>query len=368
MKHPAFCPNPLCIYHHRSPPSSGWYAKSGTYPTAVFGSVQRYACHRCGMRFSSQTFSIDYYVKKRIDYHRLLNQLKTTSSCRDMAREFLVSTATINNRTDRLCRSMVSAHLRLLAGHTLQEPLVADGFESFTVSQYFPNNIHLLVGKDSQYLYGCNYVSIRRKGRMTEQQKQRRQELERRYRPGGLKHSFAELLLDSSQLVEQSPKKPVLLYTDEKKEYVRALKSIPEGKAIHHIRINSHKPRTVVNPLFAANYLDRQIRKDQANHVRETVCFARNVNNAMSRLLVYFTYHNYLKAYRERERTKSARTHAQVAGISAERIMKELRHVFTSRAFFSRSDITGFWRDLWLKRLITPLKAGRDYLPKYVYA
>jgi hypothetical protein len=267
------------------------------------------------MRFSSQTFSIDYYVKRRINYHRLLNQLKTTGSCRDMAREFVVSTATINNRIDRLCRSMVRAHLRLVGGHTLQEALVADGFESFTVSQYFPNNIHLLVGKDSQYLYGCNYVSIRRKGRMTDAQRGRRGELERRYGVvgKGLEHSFAELLLDSAPLVSLSPKEPVLLYTDEKKEYVRALKSIAKG--IHHIRISSHKPRSVVNPLFAANYMDRQIRKDQANHVRETVCFARNVNNVMSRLFVYFTYHNYLKAYRERESAK--RSHAEVAGIQS---------------------------------------------------
>jgi hypothetical protein len=261
---------------------------------------------------------------------------------------------------------MVRAHLRLVGGHTLQEALVADGFESFTVSQYFPNNIHLLVGKDSQYLYGCNYVSIRRKGRMTDAQRGRRGELERRYGVvgKGLEHSFAELLLDSAPLVSLSPKEPVLLYTDEKKEYVRALKSIAKG--IHHIRISSHKPRSVVNPLFAANYMDRQIRKDQANHVRETVCFARNVNNVMSRLFVYFTYHNYLKAYRERESAK--RSHAEVAGISRKRIMKELRHVFTCRAFFMRSDLRGFWRDLWLKRLITPLKEGREYLPKYLYA
>jgi len=367
MKHPPFCPNPVCALHYSTPSGVRWYLKSGSYHTALYGAVQRYKCRRCGMRFSSQTFSIDYYVKKRIDYHRLVNQQKSTSSCRDMAREFRVSTATIRNRTDRLCRSMLAAHVRITGGHRVAEPLVADGFESFTVSQYFPNNIHLLVGKHSQYLYGCNYVTIRRKGRMSAAQRRRREELERANRFGGrsLEHAFAGLLYDFTSLFRHDP--PLLLYTDEKQEYVRALERARLG-AVHHVRISSHKPRTVVNPLFAANYLDRQIRKDQANHVRETVCFARNVNDAMSRLVVYFTYHNYFKAYRERERGKSGRSHAEVAGIPAGRIRGELRHVFTTRAFFMRSRLEGFWRDLWLRRLITPLKTSLEHLPKYAYA
>ena len=367
MKHPPFCPNPACALHYRTPSGERWCVKSGRYPTALHGAVQRYRCRRCGVRFSTQTFSIDYYVKRRIDYHRLLNQLKSTSSCRDMGRELRVSTATVANRTDRLCRSMLAAHLRIAGGHRVAEPLVADGFESFTVSQYFPNNIHLLVGKRSQYLYGCNHVTIRRKGRMSPAQRQRREELERANRFGGrsLEHAFAALLCDCTSLFSHD--QPLLLYTDEKREYVRALERARLA-AFHQIRISSHKPRTVTNPLFAANYLDRQIRKDQANHVRETVCFARNVNNAMSRLVVYFTYHNYLKAYRERERGKSRRSHAEVAGIPAGRIAGELRHVFTTRAFFMRSRPEGFWRDLWLKKLLTPLKADLEHLPRYAYA
>jgi len=37
----------------------------------------------------------------------------------------------------------------------------ADGFESFCVSQYFPNNIQLLVGSDSQHVYQIDYATIR---------------------------------------------------------------------------------------------------------------------------------------------------------------------------------------------------------------
>jgi hypothetical protein len=88
----------------------------------------------------------------------------------------------------------------------------------------------------------------------------------------------------------------------------------------------------------------------------------------MARLAVYFTHHNYLKAYRERERGGSRRSHAEVAGIAAGRIRGELHRVFTARAFFMRCRLEGFWRDLWLRRLVTPLKAGLEHLPKYAYA
>ena len=321
------------------------------------------------MRFSLKTFSIDYYVKRKVNYHRLLSYLRTTSSCRDMAREFGVSVDTIINRTERLCRSMIQAHIQLIRDHLLSEALTADGFESFIVSQYFPNNINLLAGKDSQMVYGCTYAGIRRKGRMTERQKVKRGELERRYRPDpkGIEHAFALLAADAAPLIMRSAPVPVLLYTDEKLEYVRALRSLPVGRMVHHIRIPSKQRRTVCNPLFSVNYLDRQIRKDQANHVRETVCFARNVNNAMARLVVYFMHHNDLKCYRERERTTMMRTHAEVAGISSEKIARTFRYVFTRRAFFMRSTVDGFLREVWLKTLETPLKTSREYLPTYAY-
>jgi hypothetical protein len=45
-----------------------------------------------------------------------------------------------------------------------------------------------------------------------------------------------------------------------------------------------------------------------------------------------------------------------------------MQRLLEYRAFFMRSDLRGFCRDLWLKRLITPLKEGREYLPKYLYA
>jgi len=43
--------------------------------------------------------------------------------------------------------------------------------------------------------------------------------------------------------------------------------------------------RNYQNLLFVANYLDRQIRKDNANHVRQTIQFAQCPQAMMAKLL-----------------------------------------------------------------------------------
>jgi|GEM_PF-4274898 len=46
-----------------------------------------------------------------------------------------------------------------------------------------------------------------------------------------------------------------------------------------HRRYSSRLPRTVGNPLFPVNYIDRECRKDMAEYVRETIRFARSAHN-----------------------------------------------------------------------------------------
>jgi transposase-like protein len=359
MHSPPFCPNPKCS-NHKHPPLRRWFWKSGCYHTRTFGIIQRFICLSCAHRFSSQSFSINYYAKKKINYHLIDKQLRSTGSIRDISRDLSCSTTTVLNRISRLARNALAAHNQLSATLPYAENLVADGFESFCVSQYFPNNITLLAGKTSQYLYFANYCTLRRKGRMTKKQKQHRELLEKQWKadPKGVKTAFDEVVSTIPATFGTQT-----LYTDEKHEYVRSLHNRTD---ISHVRINSKEPRTIRNQLFSVNYLDREIRKDCANHVRETVCFARDVNNCMERLWVYFVYHNYRKRYRIQPRER--RTHAEVAGIDAGMVRKVLRGYYTRRSFLSLTDVTGTMRSLWCRNLETPLKGAPAYVPRYVAA
>lgn len=373
MKKPPFCPSSICPHHHSPPKGVKWFRRAGTYETDTFGTVQRFKCLTCGKGFSVQTFSLNYFAKKIVNYHQLVLMLKSASGIRDMGRDLRVSTGTIQNRLSRLSRQAIALHETITQSIALAEDLAADGFQSFVVSQYFPDNITTLVGKDSQYVYHFNYVTIRRNGRMTETQKQRREELEQLFLAdrGGIEHAFYELAKVMGDLFFRSPKASLTLYTDEKKEYPRALKRIPlfadmarEGRFIHST-VSSHHARVPGGPLFSVDYIEREFRKDLSNHVRETVQFSRNVNDGIGRLFIYNLYHNCKKSYRINKAQWAETSHADVAGASRKVVDREFATIFSRRRFLSRLEISVNSFRVWLRQLETPLKKRGEYLPAY---
>ena len=371
---PPFCSNPQCVhhYHDTSDPYTD-YESWGSYSTKAFGLVPRFRCTSCGRTFSVQTFRVDYWLKRVYDYDDLTERLSSCSSIRALGRAYNVAGKSIQNRIGRAARQVLALESRLASTRHPQEDLVADGFESFCVSQFYPNNIHLLVGSTSQFVYESDQVTLRRKGRMTERQKQRRTELERVFRPDpkGIEISFTRIGQACLSVLSDEASPSLTLWTDEKREYPRALRAsacsgalLAQGRLLH-LTVSSRAARTFDNPLFPVNYLDREIRKDLHEHVRETVCFGRNVNAQMERLSLYLFYHNYRKRHRTRG---EARSHAEVAGYDAMEIRKELKEVWERRAWYTHTDLTESGNATWLRLRTTPLWVNPDYLPKHVAA
>ncbi|HOE99570.1 MAG TPA: hypothetical protein PKW91_07475, partial [Rectinema sp.] len=110
----------------------------------------------------------------------------------------------------------------------------------------------------------------------------------------------------------------------------------------------------------------RELRKDLADHRRETVCFPRNVANMLNRLVVYLGWHNYEKPYRIGRHI--VMTHAEVAGIERKAICKAREKQFQERAFLSRAGLSLLDKKLWLRSFPTPLKRKAEYVPAYAYA
>jgi hypothetical protein len=303
-----------------------------------------------------------------------MEDLTGSVNIRKMAKNHNVSTGTIANRLERLSHQVIIQNKIHKKDLILNEDLVADGFESFTVSQYFPENINLLVGKNSQYVYAFNHVTIRRKGRMTVFQKKKREFLDTRFpfRKNGIFESFRDLLKSMLEIWKPNNNVSLTLYTDEKKEYGRAVLSFREltDKMIfgqfHHSLTNSRIRRDMENNLFPVNYMDREIRKDLAAYRRETVCFPRNVAAAMGRLSIYFYYHNYLKPYRIMNKVDGKVTHAFMANIKdSGNSTKKRGTLFVFRFFVSHHELDEFESNIWFKRLPTPLKKGKEYIPAY---
>ena len=269
-----------------------------------------------------------------------------------------------------MARQALAIHTELCSGLSLDEDLVADGFESFTKSQYFPNNINILIGKESQFWLLSDYAHMRRKGRMTAFQKKRNEEL-RPYTSINnvtIYKSFSSLVNTAHYFMMKSGRRNISLYTDEHQQYkmVMDLFNADNKEKINHIQISSKRARTLTNPLFAVNYTDREIRKDCSDHARETCQSAKNVANAMDRLAIYRMYHNFIKPFRINERNNTLETHATMAGMGRKKIYTEMKTAFTQRRFLGKVlNMSGSDLKIWCRGISTPMNRFADHLPRF---
>jgi len=370
---PPFCPNPRCL-HHQSPRGQLWWNYLKPYHTRTFGWVPRFYCRSCRKTFSKQTFLLDYYCKKKVDYFFFHHLSSESMSIRGLSRILKISRGCVINRSQRLGRQCLALHSlcrKMIQG---DEAVAIDGFQSFDVSQYFPNNLTLSITEKSLYILEATHSTLRRSGRMTEEQKRKRRKLEERfsYERGALVRAFKEVL---DQLAGEYPLRegrPLIILTDEKKEYARALKTHPlfkeqgEKRWTVHCTVSSKVKRNRKNLLFPCNYLDREIRKDQSAHRRETTCHCRNVNNGMLRLWSYLAWHNYWKKFPIKGPQEESLLHAEWAGLSGRLLSLLKEHVYLGRVFLSRIKLSSCGERAWLMDHITPLKTAHDYVPAYV--
>ena len=375
MQTPQFCPNSGCEAHHE-PPRSRWWVRNGTYSSALRGRIQRYRCSLCGRGFSTQSFDIDYYAKRRVDYHRLVGLVGSCCGVRQMARYLGVGYETIGNKIMRFARQAVALQSAVMDGLSVREDLCADGLQSYWVNQYVPNNITVLAGARSRFIYAATASSLRRAGRMTAGQKRRRVHLEQTFRadPKALTHAFTEICDVVCRAVAGSAQQLTVLDTDEHRAYTRALGAhgwwyeLSHTARVVHRQTNSCLPRTGANPLAAMNTIDRQIRIDLAEHVRETVRFARNPNRSMERFWVWCFHYNYHKRYRITQPAADTTMHYQAAQIEGLRVERAQKGIWSRRRFRTRSALFGPPLVLWLRMIERPFREGWDYLPRYLVA
>ncbi|MFP4266940.1 MAG: hypothetical protein ACLFQW_02970 [Spirochaetaceae bacterium] len=375
MTIPTFCPHRFCRYHHKAPTGERWYHVAGSYQTKAFGTVTRFRCLSCGGGFSEQTFRLDYFVKRPLSYDEILSRITAGSGIRSIARRLSVSHQAILNRLTRLARQALAVHSELLESLTLNENLAADGFESFVDSQYEPDNTHILVGSRSQFLYAFDYAHLKRKGCMSEEQRRERQRREEAmvHHRTSIPASFSRIVETMEELLLKRVKGATVLYTDEKREYVWVmlrsvlLKEIRRRGLFTHVRISSKAPRTLTNRLFPVNYMDRQIRKDNANHVRETVQFSRSVCNCLERTAVYQLQHNYRKPYRVDDTEQREWLHGEVAGIERSLIEESLRDIYEKRKFFTHLELKWSQILVWFRMVANVGRFTGGYRPAYIW-
>jgi transposase-like protein len=354
MARPRLCTNLSCQYACRS--AAGWLVRDGTYLTGAHGRVQRYRCRGCGHRLSDQSESMHLFAKRRLDLKLIFTRLRGGSSMRDIARSLGCSPKAISNAALRLGRQAMAAHLELLAGVEHSGRLCFDGLLSAVCSRDYPSQITTLGDRESELVLAMTHAVSERGGTRTAVQRARIEERRTVWQPhrGALSRSIALVVHELSRFACGCR---LTLDTDEHPLYRPALLADAAIRWYRSTAVFEHRqtpgsaPRTVDNPLFLMNYLDRMIRHRVKEHTRESIAIARNSTMQMHRMWIFAWDHNVVQP--RRVAVADTRSRAEVA-LSATPTLRRLKRQFFTRRVAVRTLVPESMREVWEARLESP--------------
>ena len=221
---PEFCPNPACA-HHLQPAGWRWLAHGTFRRKATPHLIRRFRCLACRRCFSTQTFDTTYWLKRPDVQRPLHDALVSCTAFRQAGRSLGVSATTLGRQSARLGRHCLLFQAVHAPAAPPPEELVLDGLMTFEYSQYWPFEINVMVGATSHFVYAFTESELRRSGRMTERQRNRRQYLEVRHgRPAS---STTRRAVEDLVLLACATPAALTVRSDEHQAYPRAFRRIP---------------------------------------------------------------------------------------------------------------------------------------------
>lgn len=217
------------------------------------------------------------------------------ASKRATAREIGFSEHLVRIRLRKMKNWQLLVHADLTEGLKISEPIVYDGIENFSFSQYDPNNTNHAVGKESLFVYDFNFAPINRKGRMSLRQRRRKAWLEERFGPHprqAIRTSTRKLF---KRLIEKTETRELTIFSDRHYQYQRVVQEDLRREKIHHVTVSSKTARNFHNPLFAVNNIDLQLRQNSAEFKRETIAFPKHAIGLMEAFILNVLHRNYMR-------------------------------------------------------------------------
>jgi hypothetical protein len=258
---------------------------------------QRYRCQDCRHRFSEHASSIHFRLKKPDPAlnSKIFQLCLEGMSIRRIARLLKISEHCVRIRLFRLSRQAFFFHSQLLSDWKINEAICFDGLENFAGSQYDVNNLQQALGFQSLFIYDFNLATMNRKGRMSDWQKRRLQEIEQefgRYNPRSIRVATKVIL---SRLVRKWGKKdPFHLISDEHFQYRRVVQNDLRDLRVQHETVSSKACRNFQNILFSVNHADLVIRQQLAPFSRETIAFSKTHAVMCQKYALFMVYKNFM--------------------------------------------------------------------------
>lgn len=341
---PPHCPNSLCRFH--KPGNDLWrWERYGFYVRKSDGrKVPRFRCDTCRRTFSTQTFSTTYWLKRPDLLRPVFWRLVGGSGFRQIAREFGISPQTVLGLSARLGRHCL-LYFQQRRPRRIHEAVAFDSFQSFEFSQDHPTLFHFVTGRTSHFTYGFTESELRRSGRMTTEQKERRARIEATLGRPDPRSTQKEV--EAVFRIVAPEAQSLEVHSDEHLDYPRAFRRIRHLR-IEHRTISSRAARTANNPLFPVNLLDMLIRHSGANHKRETVAFSKRRQGACDRHWIFLVWRNWMKCFSERKRDSSP---AMRLGIAEKRLSVE--ELLGQRLFPAHDPLPARWQTYYRRKTPT---------------
>lgn len=296
---PTFCPFPGCRTTHPQDPFQ--YHRDGTYPRALDGRrVQRFRCRRCRRRFSSQTFRLDYCLKKPRVNELVLACLVSKVTHRQTARILRIDRKTVHRRLSLYGPAMRRWHLGLLRlarkRGGLRGSFSLDELETYEHDRRLkPLTVPVLIHRATRFLVHVETADLPARGSLRPTDAARKTAQENR---GGRRISGSKQAVESciaALKVCHAPHQFLQLVVDQKKSYPPIIRRHFGNRISALIRESSKTKRNTLNPMFPMNHMLAMLRDQISRLVRRTWAASKRQSALRDHLWTFLAWRNYVR-------------------------------------------------------------------------
>ena len=319
---------PLCPYAGCSSRTSNrpflWRRKGFYTRRCDTRSVCRFHCLSCRRSFSSQSFRLDFRLRKPWLNVPVAQGLCAKTTLRKLAEVLGVKRRTIERRLDRLGGHCRRFHLWMLQRHQERgdclPPLMAlDELETFESDRLLaPVTVPVLVEKRSLFVVDLRAAPLAARGRLAP--RDRRRKAEREACLGRRRSGSAEAVRGCLETWRRFGPKPgtyIELHTDRKSSYPKLYREVFPTHMRGQARVSSRERRDRRNALFVSNHTNAMLRDGLSRLVRESWGHSKTRLRLARHLWVWVVFRNYVRGLTRR---RWARTSAMVLGIAARKL------------------------------------------------
>ncbi len=312
---PGFCP---CEAPECRSGSSFQYQRRGTFTRACDGrAVQRFQCKRCKRTFSTQTFRVDYRLRKPALDRGVFLLLISKVTQRQGARDLKCDRGAIARRLERFGKHCRAFHERVLHERGQSRPwqgrFLLDELETYEHNRRLkPLTVPALVHKPSHCILHAAVGTLPSRKPLSPANQKKLEQLEL---VEGRRRSESRAKVAECFEVLQGicPTTGIVTVNTDQKHTYRALLKQAFGDRLVHETTNSKEPRSYWNPLFVVNHTFAMLRDGLSRLVRRNWAVSKQREKLEWHLWVYIAWRNYVRPITNARQHESA---AMVAGLA----------------------------------------------------